>query len=266
MAVAAAPQSAFGELLRSWRQRRRLSQLELSLESAVSARHLSFIETGRARPSRDMVMRLTEQLGLPLRERNAMLLAAGYAPVYRERSLDDAEMSPIREALDRFLRAHEPYPALVGDARWNIIAANQALGVLLDGVAPALLEPPANALRICLHPEGMAPRIVNLADWSAHILHRLRSRAAANADASLGALYDELASYPGVTPDATHSAEAFDIVVPLRLRHPTGELEFLSTVSTFVTAADVMLAELTIEAFYPANAQTAQRLLAPPPA
>lgn len=261
MAVAAPP-LPFGDLLRGWRQRRRLSQLELSLESSVSARHLSFIETGRATPSRDMVLHLADQLGVPLRQRNAMLLAAGYAPAYRERALDDAEMTPVRDAIDRFLRAHEPYPALVCDRCWNIHAANDALQVLLGGVAPDLIEPPANALRISLHPEGLAPHIANFAEWSAHVVERVHSRMVASGDASLEALHAELVAYPGVVSSShVPDSAGFDILVPLRLRHPAGELELLSTVSTFVTASDITLAELSIEAFYPANAQTAQLLL-----
>ncbi len=170
--------SGVGELLRAWRQRRNLSQLELSLESAISTRHLSFVETGRAKPSREMVLHLANRLEVPLRERNNMLLAAGFAPVYGERPLDDTDMTPVREALDRFLHAHEPYPAVVLDGRWNLAMANGALGLLTDGVAPELLQPPANALRVSLHPDGMAPRIGNLAEWSAHLLHRLRRRIA----------------------------------------------------------------------------------------
>jgi transcriptional regulator with XRE-family HTH domain len=255
MAVLAQPPGV-GELLRTWRQRRKLSQLELSLESTVSSRHLSFIETGRARPSRDMVLHLADQLAVPLRERNTLLLAAGYAPAYGERPLDADDMTPIRHAIDRFLRAHEPYPACAVDGIWNIVAANSALATLTDGVAPELLEPPANALRICLHPQGMAPRIVNLGEWSTHILERLRHRVAATGNAEASQLYDELAAYPGVEPEARHTDAMNDIVVPLRLRRGGGELEFLSTVSTFVTAADVTLAELSIEAFYPASTQT----------
>ena len=173
-----------GELLRGWRQRRRVSQLDLSLGAAVSARHLSFIETGRARPSREMVLHLAERLEVPLRERNGLLLAAGYAPAYGERSLGDPEMEAARTALDRFLLAHEPYPALVVDRAWTIIASNAAVGLLLDGVAPHLLEPPANALRIALHPEGIAPRIANLAEWSGHLIERLGRRAGSRATTS----------------------------------------------------------------------------------
>src|ERR1700758_5794348 len=165
-----ASRAPIGELLRSWRRRRSLSQLELALEAEVSSRHVSFLETGRARPSREMILRLAEHLDIPLRERNRLLLAAGYAPLYAERSLSEPEMAPIHQALDRFLRAHEPYPAIVIDRHYNLMSANDAVSILTDGVAPELLEPPANALRATLHPLGMAPRIVNLDEWSSHLL------------------------------------------------------------------------------------------------
>jgi transcriptional regulator with XRE-family HTH domain len=262
--MAATAPAPVGELLRTWRQRRNLSQLELALNAVVSARHLSFLETGRARPSREMVIRLAEELEVPLRERNALLLAAGYAPLYAERSLDAPEMAPVRQALDRFLRAHEPYPAVVIDRYHNLLAANDALDLLLEGVDPQLLEPPANALRIALHPRGMAPRTLNLAEWSGHLLRRVRREAEVTGDTRLTALHDELASYPGVEPVAEHAdVDPSDIVLPLRLQDVGGggELAFFSTLSTFGTASDVTLSELAIEAFYPANARTAMRLL-----
>lgn len=198
MAVPEGAPSA-GALLRAWRQRRNLSQLELALRSAVSARHLSFIETGRARPSREMVLHLAERLDVPLRERNQLLLAAGFAPVFGERSLDESEMAPVREALERFLSAHEPYPALAVDRHWNIVAANRGIAYVTRGVAGELRVPPANALRIALHPDGMAPRISNLADWSGYVLGRLRRELEATRDPELDALYEELVAYPGVT-------------------------------------------------------------------
>jgi transcriptional regulator with XRE-family HTH domain len=259
--VAASQPVAVGDLLRFWRRRRSVSQLELSLNCAVSTRHLSFIETGRARPSREMVLHLAEQLDMPLRERNRLLLAAGFAPQYGARSLDDAQMAPVRDALQRFLRAHEPYPAVVVDGRWNLVAGNGALAVLTAGVAPALLEPPANALRIALHPQGMAPEIVNLEEWSSHLLERLRRRVALTADDELERLHRELAGYPGIAAGApAHETAAADIVLPLRIRRDGGELSFLSTISTFGTAVDVTLAELAIEAFYPADDATAAAL------
>lgn len=266
MSIAATPAPAaapVGELLRSWRQRRSLSQLELALEATVSARHVSFLETGRAKPSREMIVHLAEHLEIPLRERNSLLLAAGYAPLYAERSLDAEEMEPVRQALDRFLRAHEPYPALVIDRYHNLLAGNDALAMLTDGVAAELLEPPANALRIALHPRGMAPRTVNLGEWSAHLLGRLRREARITGDAELRSLYDELAGYPGVELEPAHEiVAAAEIVVPLRLRDDAGgELAFFGTLATFGTAVDITLAEVAVEAFYPANAHTAMRLL-----
>jgi transcriptional regulator with XRE-family HTH domain len=263
VAVASA-QSPIGELLRSWRQRRNLSQLELALDAEVSARHVSFLETGRARPSREMVIRLAEQLEIPLRERNALLLAAGYAPVYAERSLEAPEMAPVRQAIDRFLRAHEPYPAVVVDRHHNLVASNDALELLLAGVDPGLLEPPANGMRVALHPKGMAPRTLNLPEWSSHLLQRVRREAHITGDPELASLYEELAAYPGVeVAPAQGDVQPGDIVLPLRLRDVDGEgeLAFFSTLSTFGTAADITLAELAIEAFYPANARTATRLL-----
>jgi transcriptional regulator with XRE-family HTH domain len=257
-----ATRAPIGELIRSWRRRRSLSQLELALEADVSSRHVSFLETGRARPSREMVLRLAEHLDIPLRERNRLLLAAGYAPLYAERSLEAPEMAPIHQALDRFLRAHEPYPAIVIDRHHNLISANDALGALLEGVSPELLEPPANALRVALHPDGMAPRTLNLNEWSAHLLHRLRREAALTADPELGRLHDELAGYPGVCREAPRDeGSAGDIVVPLRLRTAERELAFFSTISTFGSPVDITLDELMIEAFYPANAATAAYLL-----
>jgi transcriptional regulator with XRE-family HTH domain len=264
MAVAnpQSPRASIGDLLRAWRRRRSLSQLELALEADVSSRHVSFLETGRARPSREMVLRLAEHLDIPLRERNRLLLAAGYAPLYVERSLEEPQMAPVHQALDRFLRAHEPYPAIVIDRHHNLLSANDALGALIDGVAPELLEPPANALRVALHPRGMAPRTLNLPEWSAHLLHRLRREAALTADPGLKTLHDELAGYPGVCLDPPREEGAIDeIIVPLRLQASDRELAFFSTVSTFGSPVDITLDELTIEAFYPANAATAAYLL-----
>jgi transcriptional regulator with XRE-family HTH domain len=261
-AVAPSQRVSIGELLRAWRQRRSLSQLELALEADVSSRHVSFLETGRARPSREMVLRLADHLDIPLRERNRLLLAAGYAPLYVEHSLEEPAMAPVHAALDRFLRAHEPYPAVVLDRHYNLVSGNDALAVLTVGVAPDLLEPPANALRVTLHPNGMAPRIVNLTEWSAHLLHRLRRQATLTADPELERLHDELASYPGVCVQAPAGDDAgSDIVLPLRVRIEDRELAFFSTVSTFGTPIDITLAELMIEAFYPANAATAAYLL-----
>ena len=246
-----------GPLLRDWRRRRRLSQLDLALEAGVSARHLSFVETGRSKPSRQMVLHLAEQLDVPLRERNALLLAAGYAPSYAERALDDPELAPVREALDLVLAGHEPYPAAVVDRRWNLLAGNRGIALLTDGVAPWLLEPPVNVLRVSLHPDGMAPRIANLAEWRGHLLDRLGREAVLTGDPEVAALFDELAGLPS-RPPAQDARDFGGIAVPLRLRTPGGaELSFLSTVSTFGTAIDITVAELSIESFFPADAATA---------
>jgi transcriptional regulator with XRE-family HTH domain len=252
----------FGDLLREWRRRRNLSQLELSLNSDVSARHLSFVETGRSKPSRDMVVRLAETLEVPLREQNTLLMAAGYAPLYAERTLESDDMEPVRSALDRFLRAHEPYPALVTDRHHNLLASNDALATVTSGCAPQLLEAPANAIRVALHPEGMAPRTLNLAEWSAHLLARLRREALLSGDPALEELHAEMAAYPGVETELrAEERSAADIVVPLRLADGEDELAFFSTICTFGTPLDVTLSELSIEAFYPVNAKTATRLL-----
>lgn len=253
-----------GGLLRSWRERRRLSQLALSADAGVSTRHLSYVETGRSRPSRELVLHLAEHLDVPLRERNALLLAAGYAPAYGERSFDAPELHAVRQALDLVLTAHEPYPALVVDGGWNLVSANRpALVVLADGVAPWLLEPPANVLRATLHPDGMAPRISNLPEWSGDLLARLRREADASGDARLHALYAELIALPGVAPEPPPgSADLGAVAVPLRLRWHDTELALLSTIATFGTALDVTLAELALEAFLPADPDTATALRA----
>lgn len=251
-----------GTLLRDWRQRRRLSQLELALDANVSTRHLSFVETGRSRPSAEMVLHLAEQLDVPLRDRNRLLLAAGYAPTFRERSLDAPELAPVRDALDRLLRSHEPYPALVVDRAWSILAGNRALALLTEGVAPELLEPPANALRIALHPDGMAPRVLNLAEWRAHLLARVDRAIALTGDEPLAAVREELLDYPA--PPEQPETHDDGIVVPLRLRHGDRELTFLSMMATFGTAVDVTVSELAIESFYPADEATAEALRSAP--
>ena len=237
-----------GTLLRDWRRRRRMSQLDLALEAGVSARHVSFVETGRSRPSAEMVVQLAEHLEVPLRDRNALLLAAGYAPAYAQRDLDEPEMGPVREAIDRLLRGHEPYPAVVVDRHWG------------HGAAAHLTEPPVNVLRLSLHPEGMAPRIVNLGEWRAHLLDRLGRQAVVSGDPALFALHDELAGYPGGAPGHVPDLEAGAIAVPLRLRADGGELAFISTATTFGTATDVTVSELAIESFFPADERTAKAL------
>lgn len=251
-----------GPLLRDWRQRRHMSQLDLALEADVSARHLSFIETGRARPSAEMVLHLADRLDVPLRDRNHLLLAAGYAPAYGQRGLEEPEMGPIRDALDRVLAAHEPYPAVVVDRHWGMVAGNRTVALLTDGVAEHLLEPPVNVLRLALHPEGLAARIANLGEWRAHLLDRLGRQAVVTGDPALAALHEELAAYPGGEPAHTVDLAAGDIAVPLRLRAGDVELAFISTVTTFGTAVDVTVAELSIESFFPADAKTAAVLRA----
>src|SRR4051812_30713969 len=245
-----------GPLLRDWRHRRRLSQMDLALEAGVSTRHLSFVETGRARPSPEMVLTLAEQLDVPLRERNQPLLAAGYAPVYEQRTLEDPDMEPVRDAIEQVLTGIEPHPAVVVDRHWELLAGNSGLAFLTEGVDPALLEPPANVLRAALHPDGMARRIANLGEWRAHLLERLTRQVELTGDRQLRSLHEELCAYP---------APAFDrevprggaIAVPLRLHHDGGELAFISTITTFGTAIDITASELSIETFFPADAATA---------
>jgi transcriptional regulator with XRE-family HTH domain len=258
--VAVHPPLGVGALLRDWRQRRRRSQLDLALDAGVSARHVSFVETGRAQPSREMVLHLAEELEVPLRERNHLLLAAGYAPVYGERSLDHSDMAPVREALDLVLRGHEPYPAVVVDRGWNVVAGNRANPILLEGCAPALLKPPLNVLRVSLHPDGMAPRIVNLGPWRAHLLERVDRQIALTGDAELAELRAEVASYPA--PEHAARSEAIgDIAVPLHVRSGAGaDLRFFSTMATFGTAVDITVAELSIESFFPADEATAEAM------
>src|SRR3954447_8059450 len=249
--VAARP--AVGVLLRDWRQRRRMTQMDVALEAGVSARHLSFVETGRSAPSADMVKRLAEQLDVPLRERNELLLAAGYAPAFGQRDLDEPEMGPVREALDRVLAGHEPFPAVVVDRHWGMVAGNSAIPLLTAGVADHLLEPPVNVLRLSLHPEGMAPRIVNLPEWRAHLLDRLGREAVVSGDPALAALHEELAGYPSGGAAGSHDQGAGDIAVPLRILVDGRERAFISTVTTFGTATDVTVSELSIESFFPVD-------------
>lgn len=248
-----------GDQLRDWRQRRRLSQLDLALQADLSARHLSFLETGRSRPSREMLLRLAEALDLPLRSRNALLIAGGFAPIYPERPL---EASPsVRDVVQRLLDCHMPFPALAIDRGWNLIAANVAIGPLIAGAAPELLQPPVNVLRLSLHPKGLASRIQNLGEWKRHILSRLGHQIAATGDPLLEALRDELSTYPAPASKmpVSHSAEA-QIAIPLSLTSPVGQLDFLSTTTVFGTPVDVTLSELAIESFFPANAATGDRL------
>jgi transcriptional regulator with XRE-family HTH domain len=250
-----------GTLLREWRQRRRLSQLDLAGEADISTRHLSFVETGRALPSREMVLRLAERLEVPLRERNRLLTAAGYAPMFGERGLDDPALAAAREAVELVLRGHEPYPALAVDRHWTLVSYNRSVRHLLAGLPADLLQPPVNVLRLSLHPQGLAPRIVNLGSWRAHLLTRLRQQVEASGDTTLAALAEELRGYPAPAdgPPARHAAEAA-VVVPLQLATPGGLLSFISTTTVFGTPVDITLSELALETFFPADAATASAL------
>ncbi len=251
--------SAIGVMLRDWRRRRRLSQLELSIQADISTRHLSFLETGRSTPSRDMVLQLADRLDLALRERNRLLLAAGYAPVYSETPLDAPPMTAVRSAIRQVLGGHEPYPAVVVDRAWNLVDANESLSVLTDLVAPRLLVPPANVLRVSLHPEGLAPHIVNLDEWRGHLLHRLSRQVEFSGDPELADLEEELRGYPGGETHGTGSA-VDGIVVPVRVRRDCRVLNLFTTVATFGTPLDITLSELSIESFYPADEVTAREL------
>lgn len=253
-----------GDRLRAWRQRRRLSQLELALEADVSTRHLSFVETGRSLPSRDMVLRLSEHLDVPLRERNLLLVAAGYAPVYAETSMQEPRMDSVRAALRQVLEGHMPYPAVVVDRFWNLIDSNDAAGIFMEGAPPELLEPPLNVLRLSMHPAGVARHIVNLGEWRDHMISRIRRHVALTADEGLARLYRELRDYPadGAESRAEVGAPATgnEVVVPLRIVMDGRELSFFSTIATFGSPIDVTVAELAIESFYPADRRTAAYL------
>jgi transcriptional regulator with XRE-family HTH domain len=252
-----------GDLLREWRQRRRLSQLDLASEAEISTRHLSFLETGRSQPSRDMVLHLAERLEIPLRERNLLLVAAGYAPVFPERPLQDPALEAARKAVDLVLAGHEPYPALAVDRHWTLIAANAAVARLMAGVEASLLRPPVNVLRLSLHPQGMAPRIANYHEWRAHLLVRLRRQIDLSADPVLTALLAELGAFPA--PPAAKPARPLrngeqGVVVPLQLATGAGVLSFVSTTTVFGTPLDITLSELALESFFPADAATAEAL------
>jgi transcriptional regulator with XRE-family HTH domain len=246
-----------GDLIREWRQRRRLSQLDLAIAANVSSRHLSFVETGRAKPSSEMILHLAEHLDVPLRDRNALLLAGGYAPAYPERGLAAPELHAVQNALKRVLDGHEPYPAVVVNRWWELVDANAGIALFTSHVRPELLEPPVNVLRLSLHPDGMAPRIANLPQWRAHLLTRLHRQAQATGDQRLASLHDELSAYPG--GEAAPPGPA-DVVVPLRYRTGHGELSFLSITAMVGTPMDITVEELAIESFYPADDRTAAAL------
>ncbi|MGK8491369.1 helix-turn-helix domain-containing protein [Nocardia asiatica] len=243
-----------GELLRKWRHRRQLSQLDLAIQAEVSARHVSFVETGRTIPSSAMVLHLAERLGVPLRERNRLLVAAGHAPVFREHPLDEPDLVRARETVQQVLLGHEPYPALVVDRRWNLLLANSAVEVFLEGAASELLRPPINMMRLGLHPEGLAPRLRNLEQVRAYLLPRLAHQAARSGDPQLHALYEELAAF-----DPEHKPRPPDpteVALRIRLAYHGNELCFVNTVTTFGAAFDITLEEIAIEAYFPADLET----------
>ncbi|MFI6725740.1 helix-turn-helix transcriptional regulator [Streptomyces sp. R-74717] len=268
-----------GPLLRSWREQRRISQLELALRADSSARHISFIETGRSRPSEDLILRLAEHLDIPVRERNALLVVAGYAPRYAQTALDDPALGALREGMERLLQGYDPYPALVVDGMYNVVAANRGIAMLLEGVAGHLLAPPLNAMRLTLHPEGLAPRIRNLREWRADLLAQMDRQIALARSAELRELYEEVAGYPA--PEGADRAEGagaagsgggagenagagpaspLPFALPLHIEHGGQVLSFVSSIATFNTPMDVTVAELAIETFLPADRATADHL------
>jgi transcriptional regulator with XRE-family HTH domain len=259
---AASSGQGVGPLLRAWRERRRISQLELALRADSSARHISFVETGRSRPSEEMVLRLAEHLDVPVRERNALLVAAGYAPHYRETPLDDPALDALRAGMERLIQGYEPYPALVVDAMYNVMAANRGITMLLDGVPESLLTPPLNAMRLTLHPQGLAPRIRNLPEWRGHLLAQMERQIALYRSTPLRELYEEVAAYPA--PETAPGDEPAEPVpyfaLPMRIEHEGRTLSFISSISTFNTPMDVTVAELAIETFLPADPSTVKYL------
>ncbi|MBW0091296.1 helix-turn-helix transcriptional regulator [Pseudonocardia sp. KRD-184] len=252
--------SAFGSLLRDWRQRRRLTQLDLGLAADVSARHLSFLETGRSRPSREMVLHLSEELDVPLRARNELMSAAGFAPAYSHHDLGDAEMDEVRASLQRILDGHSPYPAVLVDGMWNLLASNAAVSVLTELVDPSLLTGPTNIVRLALHPRGLARHVVDLPEYAAHLVSRLRRQAERSATTGLRALLAEAVEHCRVRGLDASAQPRDRIVLPLRLRHPDGELTFFSTVAVLGAPLDVTLDEVCIESFFPGDAATADYL------
>ncbi|WP_037673626.1 helix-turn-helix domain-containing protein [Streptomyces griseus] len=256
-----------GPLLRAWRERRRVSQLELALRADSSARHISFVETGRSRPSEEMVLRLAEHLDVPVRERNALLLAAGYAPHYRQTPLDDPALDALRAGMERLIQGYEPYPALVVDATYTVVAANRGITMLLEGVPESLLTPPLNAMRLTLHPQGLAPRIRNLREWRGHLLAQMERQIALYRSEPLRALYEEVAAYPLPEPEPGAAAPGDEpaepvpyFALPMRIDHEGRTLSFISSISTFNTPMDVTVAELAIETFLPADPATVKYL------
>jgi transcriptional regulator with XRE-family HTH domain len=261
MQTVALPHPNVGHLIREWRQRRRLSQLDLACEADISTRHLSYVENGRASPSREMLMHLAERLDVPLRERNLLLTAAGYAPVYRERPLADPALSAARQAVDLVLKGHEPYPALAIDRHWTMLAHNRTVPLLLGGVEAELLKPPVNVLRLSLHPGGLAPRIVNLVQWREHLFWRLKHQIDLSGDPVLVELLIELQALP-FDASQSHGAsiDPAGVAVPLQFATPDGTLSFIGTTTVFGTPVDITLAELALETFFPADSHTAEHL------
>ncbi|MFD3377717.1 MULTISPECIES: helix-turn-helix domain-containing protein [unclassified Streptomyces] len=272
---ASAVDQGVGPLLRGWREQRRVSQLELALRAGSSARHISFVETGRSRPSEEMVLRLAEHLDVPVRDRNALLLAAGYAPRYPETPLDDPALDALREGVERLIQGYEPYPAFVVDATYNVVAANRGIAMLLDTVPEHLLAPPLNAMRLTLHPEGLAPRIRNLREWRGHLLAQMERDIALRRSESLRALYEEVAAYPYPSEGSSDgspgsggengSGEGLGETVPyfalpMQIEHDGRVLSFISSISTFNTPMDVTVAELAIETLLPADPATVKYL------
>ena len=257
-------QAEVGSLLRQWRERRRVTQLELALDAGISARHLSFVETGRSKPGREMLLQVLEKLKVPFREQNRLLLAAGHAPAYPERSLDDPDLAPVRDALDVILSGHEPYPAVAVDRVWNMVGANSAMFALTEAVEidPELLEPPINVMRVGLHPRGLGPLFINLGDWHAHWLKRLERQLAATGDEQLASLIDEVSGYPIPEPehDAASGSSAEEMLGPVRVRTLGGELAFFGMFASFDTPFEVTSSELAVELLFPADRATAERL------
>lgn len=259
------PHSTVGPLLRSWRERAGLSQLDLALRADSSSRHISFIETGRSRPSRGMVLRLAEHLDVPVRERNALLVSAGHSPQYTETPIASPALASLRADLERMVRAYEPYPALVVDGTYQVLAANASIGMLLEGVAPHLLRPPLNAMRITLHPEGLAPHILNFREWRGHLLRQMERQPALLRSEALRELYEEVSAYPVPPGGDEQAGRDSPFALPMVIGHRGHRLSFLSTIATFNTPLDVTVSELAVETFLPAGPETAEslRLLSP---
>jgi len=253
------PAPRLGDLLRRWRSLRRMSQLDLATQAEVSPRHLSFVETGRSRPSRELVLHLAEHLDVPLRDRNELLAAAGFAPLYRQSTLDDPALTSVRAAIDVILANHAPFPAFVIDGGWQLLDANDAITAFLPLIDPALTEPPLNIIRASLHPDGLSRWIVNFDEYAAHVVERLRRQLAATSDPSLAALLDEVCAYPAVAEALRGAPTAGPLaaVLPMHFRLPDGtELRFFSTMTVFGSPLDITIAELAIESFFPADEAT----------